>query len=52
MTHLQNRREKHTYQLIARGEVWAEITCSVNRITSLTRQYRKALGCEVTVKSC
>lgn len=52
MSHLQNKREKHTYIILARGEVWGEITCSSNRIASLVRQYRKALACEVTVKEC
>lgn len=50
MTHLSNKREKHTYLILAHGEIWAEITCSANRIASLVRQYRKALACEITVR--
>lgn len=52
MTHLSNRKETHTFIILARGREVDRVTCSRNRIAQLLHEYRSSYGCEITVRSC
>ena len=52
MTHISNRREAHTFIILARGREVDRVTCSRDYVATLVRKYRRSLKCEVTVKSC
>ena len=52
MTHLSNRREAHTFILLARGREVDRVTCSRDYVINLARKYRRSLKCEVQVREC
>lgn len=52
MTHQSNRRQEHTFIIMAKGEEVRTLTCSNDKARNLVRKYRRSLKCNVRAISC